>query len=372
MTSNASQWNSRNLSPEQHQVLTTFANRVQRGQHRAARVLFEENSWLANVPSPPSVLFEWFDLPLGNTGAPTIKAGLETLDFLLEKKFPLVFDATRKSYDRVLGWFEKHPDSPYVCWFRDNGFISNEQASQHRKLAQDKTDTIENRRASAVEVLDKCRSPDQRLDLIKANIGPWVSDYNHNWIDLLRTKEEAMGAIKALRTLNKTIRANGGPVASTTSAAAGITKKLFENPEWATESLVLNMARCGKDGSGTYGALHVLGNPWQSERAAAKSLSKSVNTLSNEVAPMWLNIAIGGLIQACCVQGGSAISEVKEICNSVIEPLLARCGPGVVNEKIVGARWQTYLSPAAQSVIERDQLNKSVAPVEKVSRGLRI
>jgi hypothetical protein len=371
MPSNSFQWNSRNLNPEQHRVLTTFAKNVQRGQHRAARAVFEKNTWLANVPSPPGVLYEWFDLPLGNTGAPTIKAGLDTLDFLLEKNFTVVFDAHRKSYDRVLGWFEQHPGSPYVCWFRDHGLISNEQASQHRLLAQDKTNAIENHRASAVEVLDKCRSPEQRLDMIKVNVEPWVADHNHKWVDILRTKEEVVVAIKTLRALNKTIRANGGTAASTTSVAA-ITKKLFENPEWATEPLVLNMARCGKDGSGIYGALDVLGDPWQSEKAAAKSFSKSVNTLSDEVAPMWLNIAIGGLIKASCVEGSSTIGEVKAICNSVIEPLLDRCGPDAVNEKIVGAGWRNYLSPAAQSVIDRYQLSQSMLPVEKMSRGLRL
>jgi hypothetical protein len=349
------------LSQDQTKVLQDFAHHVQRGRHSAARALFEGNEWLADVDGSP-VSFEWFDLPLGKTGAKTLQASLDTLNFLLEKKFKMKFDGPWLPYDRVMNWFEQDPNHPHVCWFRENGLISDKQAADYRKRRQDETVARAAKKISDVEKLNSCSSPALRLEVISSNMQSWLSGINLVWAESLRSEEEAKAAMKAVRAAQKVIKQDPALQNGTASLAGmKIMEKLFENPEWASQSLILEIMRSAKEGEGMVGPLFALGEPWHSKISIARKFAASVDQLSDEAAPMWLSLAINGLMNANCYRGppNPDIAATKDVCHLVIGSLLERCGASAVNERIVRKEWRTVLSADELVLVENQEPVKS-------------
>ena len=352
------------LTAGQTKTLDDFTSRVQRGQVNAARKIFDANTWLSDIDSPPSMLFEWFDLPLGRTGAPTISSGLATLDFLLEKGFKMVMGKEKPSYGRVMDWFEKDPNHPHVAWFRTNGLISDKQAQQYRKRRAAKHAEEQKTRVDATKNLDASLSSGDRLDVLRGSIETWVRAINREWIEKLATPEEVAVATKEVRAASKKIMNETEDRKSQVGAmfVGYMVEHLFLNPELLSENILGTMHKCAKESMGRIGGTWAIGMPWSTNPERAGAFLGVIDDLSDSAARAWLNVAIKG-IEAAKIQHGNDANTAKTtaMCQLAVAKLLKQCGPSAVNEKIVGENWTSLLDPLGLAIIENHTISGLVS-----------
>ena len=214
----------------------------------------------------------------------------------------------------------------------------------------------------AAQQFRTCQVRQERLNLLQVNIEPWLSNSYFQWTEELQTAEELEVAAMVLKDLiNQRQGEDDRPsFASQVAGIAGssLMTRLFGQPEWVSEKMVLSMRRKGEDAVPA-DSDNMLGSPWRGYIEQAMAFAQEIDQLSDRVAPIWLNLAIRGLQDASRERANPMnVDEAKANCHMVITTLLARCGEDSINEKLVGARWRDFLDANELAIIDQQRLGQ--------------